>query len=170
MSENRPAADPADEHPRPEFERRDRARPGRTGPTDPSHRRPEGVGDATVRALGSLSEALETAERARGSLYAFHQLTGGADLKLDEALEQLRAAGHDAQADLLEREIVGRDVIPGHWTFQIVEAYNAHYYRPFTEVEARVRRELLEGREHVYEAEMKEARRTPGRPGHTPGP
>ncbi|MCM2389570.1 hypothetical protein [Streptomyces albipurpureus] len=139
-------------------------------PTDPSHRRPDGVSDTTVRALGALSEALETVERARGSLYAFHQLTGGADLKLDEALEQLRAAGHDAQADLLEREIVGRNVIPGHWTFQIIEAYNTHYYQPFTDIEARIRRELLDGRRHVYEAEMKETRRTHGRPGHTPGP
>ncbi|MER5766270.1 hypothetical protein [Streptomyces sp. NPDC001985] len=138
--------------------------------TDPSPRRPDGASDATVRALGALSEALETVERARGSLYAFHQLTGGADLKLDEALEQLRAAGHAAQADLLEREIVGRDVIPGHWTFQIVEAYNTHYYRPFTDTEARIRQELLEGREHVYEAEMKQARRTHGHPGHSPGP
>ncbi|MEU5161174.1 hypothetical protein AB0G74_16415 [Streptomyces sp. NPDC020875] len=134
------------------------------------HRRPDGVSDATVRALGALSEALETVERARGSLYTFHQLTGGADLRLDEALEELRAAGHDAQADLLEREIVGRNVIPGHWTYQIIEAYNTHYYRPFTDVEARIRQELAKGREHVYEAEMKQARRTPEHPAHTPGP
>ncbi|MEU5400244.1 hypothetical protein ABZ348_13245 [Streptomyces sp. NPDC005963] len=140
---------------------------GRTGP---SHRRPEGASDTTVEALGTLSEALETVERARGSLYAFHQLTGGADLKLDEALEQLRAAGHDAQADLLEREIIGRNVIPGHWTFQIVEAYNTHYYRPFTEIENQIRSELLDGRQHVYEAEMKEARRTHGHPAHTQHP
>ncbi|WP_329024147.1 hypothetical protein [Streptomyces sp. NBC_00690] len=137
---------------------------------DPSHRRPDGVSDATVEALGTLSEALETVERARGSLYAFHQLTGGADLKLDEALEQLRRGGHDAQADLLEREIMGRNVIPGRWTFQIVEEYNAHYYQPFTEIESRIRGELLDGRQHVYEAEMKEARRTHGHPGHTAHP
>ncbi|MCX2926926.1 MULTISPECIES: hypothetical protein [unclassified Streptomyces] len=129
---------------------------------DPSHRRPDGATDTTVKALGALSEALETVERARGSLYAFHQLTGGADLKLDEALEHLRAGGHHAQADRLQHDIVGRNVIPGHWTFEIVEEYNTHYYRPFAEAEARIRSELLEGREHVYEAEMKEARRTPG--------
>ncbi|MFD9716128.1 hypothetical protein [Streptomyces sp. NPDC059076] len=128
------------------------------------------MSDATVEALGTLSEALETVERARGSLYAFHQLTGGADLKLDKALEQLRRGGHDAQADLLEREIMGRNVIPGRWTFQIVEEYNAHYYQPFTEIESRIRGELLDGRQHVYEAEMKEARRTHGHPDHTPHP
>lgn len=43
---------------------------------DTVHRVPDGVDDATVEALGRLSEALETVERARGCLYAFHQLTG----------------------------------------------------------------------------------------------
>jgi hypothetical protein len=144
-------------------------KPDRDRRPDGAHRRPEGVGDTTVEALGALSEALETAERARGSLYAFHQLTGTADLQLDRALALLRAAGHNIQADLLESEIVGRNVIPGYWTFQIVEAYNAHYYRSFTDTEERIRGELLGGRQHVHEAEMKEARRTHGHPGHTAG-
>ena len=48
-----------------------------------AHRRPRGVDDATVRALGKLGEALECVERARGQLYAVHQLTGHADLLLD---------------------------------------------------------------------------------------
>ena len=46
------------------------------------HRRPEGVDDATVEALGKLSEALEVVEDARGHLYGFHRLTGTADLAL----------------------------------------------------------------------------------------
>lgn len=50
--------------------------------------------DASVEALGKRSEALETAERARGHLYAFHQLTGAADCKLKAAVAQLRTAGH----------------------------------------------------------------------------
>jgi hypothetical protein len=137
---------------------------------DQEHLRPEGVQDPTVRALGSLSEALETVERARGHLYAFHQLTGGADLMLDNAVAELRNAGHSVQAEALEREIVGRNVIPGHWTFQIIEAYNATYYRPFTSMERQVREELVAGREHVYESEMKERRRTRGHPDHTARP
>jgi hypothetical protein len=36
--------------------------------------------------------------------------------------------------------------------------------------ERRVRDELMGGRRHVFEAEMKEARRTNGRPGHERGP
>ncbi|WP_328723351.1 hypothetical protein OHT52_30195 [Streptomyces sp. NBC_00247] len=137
---------------------------------DTAHRRPEGVSEETVRALGALSEALETTERARGALYTFHQLTGGADFQLDEAVRLLREAGHDPAADLVEREIVGRNVIPGHWTFQIVEAYDRTYYRPFAAIERRLTGELAAGRTHLYEAELKEARRTRGRPDHTARP
>ncbi|MBA2464643.1 MAG: hypothetical protein H0V42_06675, partial [Nocardioidaceae bacterium] len=53
----------------------------------PQHRVPEGVDQATVEAVGKLTEALETTERARGHLYSFHQLTGSADLGLGEAVE-----------------------------------------------------------------------------------
>ncbi|MEU1707715.1 hypothetical protein ABZ478_20360 [Streptomyces sp. NPDC005706] len=137
---------------------------------DRRHRRPEGVDDKTVEALGSLSKALETTERARGSLYDFHQLTGGADLELDRAVRLLREAGHPEWADKVETEILGRNVIPGHWTFQIVEAYDQTYYRPFRELERRAVDELAQGRDHLYEAEMKEARRTAGHPDHTARP
>ncbi|MEU3526428.1 hypothetical protein AB0E62_21615 [Streptomyces sp. NPDC038707] len=137
---------------------------------DEWHRRPEGVCDRTVEALGSLSKALETTERARGHLYSFHQLTGGADLELDRAVRLLREAGHPEWADKVETEILGRNVIPGHWTFQIVEAYDDTYYRPFRELEHSAVSELAQGRRHLYEAEMKEARRTPGHPDHIARP
>ncbi len=39
-------------------------------------RRPDGVDDRTVEALGKLGEALERVERARGHLYSFHQMCG----------------------------------------------------------------------------------------------
>ncbi|MGW7267415.1 hypothetical protein [Streptomyces sp. NPDC054842] len=141
----------------------------RDGP-DRAHRRPDGVDDMTVEALGALSKALETTERARGHLYAFHQLTGTADLELDRAVELLRKAGHAGYGDRVEREILGRNVIPGHWTFQIVEAYNDTYYEPFKALERQARDDLVEGRDHLYEAEMKEDRRTGGHPDHTARP
>ncbi|MFE5628615.1 hypothetical protein [Streptomyces sp. NPDC056463] len=134
---------------------------------DRDHKRPEGVTDATVEALGSLSKALETTERARGHLYAFHQLTGRADLELDRAVTLLRESGHDRWADRVEREILGRNVIPGHWTFQIVEEYDRTYYEPFRDVERQALADLVDGRDHLYEAEMKESRRTRGHPHHT---
>jgi hypothetical protein len=137
---------------------------------DRAHRRPEGVSDETVEALGALSKALETTERARGHLYGFHQLTGTADLELDRAVELLRKAGHEEWAERVRTEILGRNVIPGHWTFQIVEAYDDTYYQPFRSVERDAMDQLAQGRDHLYEAEMKESRRTAGHPDHTARP
>ncbi|MFI7386172.1 hypothetical protein [Streptomyces sp. NPDC049813] len=135
-----------------------------------AHTRPEGVSDATVEALGSVSKALETVERARGHLYALHQLTGTADLELGRAVDLLRAAGHAEWAERIDRELVGRNVLEGRWTFQIVEEYDATFYEPYKALERQVRDELVEGRDHLFEAEMKEARRTRGRPGHAARP
>lgn len=137
---------------------------------DRAHQRPEGLSDATVQALGSLSKALETTERARGHLYSFHQLTGTADLELDQAVHLLREAGHPEWAYQVETEIMGRNVIPGHWTFQIIEAYNDSYYQPFKDLEHAAVEQLAEGRDHLYEAEMKESRRTAGHPAHAARP
>lgn len=133
---------------------------------DEAHRRPAGVDDATVDAMGKISEAWEATERARGHLYSFHQLTGGADRMLHEGIAMLRNAGHRDAADFLETEIAGRNVIPGHWTFQIVEAYDETYYRPFARAEARLRDELADGKRHLYEAELKQRSRTHGHPDH----
>lgn len=135
-----------------------------------AHRRPEGVDDATVEALGRLSEALEAVEVARGHLYAFHRLSGTADLTLGDAVAKLRAAGHTELADRIDRELVGRNVIPGRWTFQIVEAYDESYYANFRDLERAAREQLVGGRRHLYEAEMKEDRRTHGAPGHEATP
>jgi hypothetical protein len=137
---------------------------------DAAHQVPDGVDDATVEAVGKLTEALETTERARGHLYSFHQLTGSADLELGEAVELLRKAGHDDVADSIEHELVGRNVLPGRWTFQVVEAYDDTYWSTFRETERRVREQLTAGRRHLFEAGMKEDRRTHGHPDHTARP
>ncbi|WP_446219703.1 hypothetical protein [Micromonospora sp. IBHARD004] len=141
-----------------------------TDEPDERHRRPAGVSDDTVEALGKLSEALETVERARGHLYSLHQLIGHADLMLDDAVELFRSAGHDDIADRIGRDLLGRNVIAGRWTFQIVEDFDDGYYALFRELDRRARDELVDGRRHLYEAEMKEHRRTPGRPGHEARP
>ncbi|WDZ82200.1 hypothetical protein [Micromonospora cathayae] len=137
---------------------------------DRRHQRPAGVSDDTVAALGKLSEALETVERARGHLYSLHQLIGHADLMLDDAVEKFRAAGHDAVADRIAEELLGRNVIAGRWTFQIVEDFDDGYYALFRELDRDARTELVGGLRHLYEAEMKEERRTRGRPGHEARP
>ncbi|MCT7660847.1 hypothetical protein [Mycobacterium deserti] len=137
-----------------------------TGNEDTQHKRPEGIDDATVEAVGAVSEALEWVERARGALYDFHQLMGRADLTLGDACDKLRDAGHGAQADRLEKEVVGRNVIYGRWTFQIVEDFDDNYWSVFRDHERRVRDELQDGKRHIFEAEMKEDRRTKGNTGH----
>jgi len=129
-------------------------------------RRPAGVDDATIAAVGKMSEALEYVERARGHLYSFHQLIGHADLLLGKACDELRTAGHGAIADRLETELVGRNVLHGRWTFQVVEEFDDGYWTEFRDHEHRVRDELQQGERHVFEAEMKEQRRTHGRIGH----
>jgi hypothetical protein len=110
---------------------------------------------ATIEALGKISEALEAAERARGHLYSFHQLSGTADLTLQEGVAGLRGAGHDELAEEIEAGLVGRDVLPGRWTFQIVEEYDDGYWSVFREYENKARQLLAGGHRHLLEADMK---------------
>ncbi|NKQ56883.1 hypothetical protein HFP15_28825 [Amycolatopsis sp. K13G38] len=114
----------------------------------------------TVAAVGKLTEALETVEVARGHLYAFHRLTGTADFAVGDAIRRLREVGHEKLAARLEIELLGRNVLPDRWTFQVVEEYDDMYYQPFREFE-REARELTGGVRHVHEAELKRQRHTP---------
>ncbi|MBB4909218.1 hypothetical protein [Actinophytocola algeriensis] len=125
--------------------------------------------DATVEAVGAMTEALETVEVARGHLFAFHQLTGSADFKLERAITLLGEAGHHDLAERLKRELLGRNVLPGRWTFQVIEDYEDTYYTPFRGLEREVR-DLTHGVAHVYEADLKRRRRTVGEPGHEATP
>jgi len=133
---------------------------------DSDHQRPDGLDDTTVEALGKLSEALEVVERVRGHLYAMHQLTGTADFKLDDAVALFRQAGHVDMAERIEQEMIGRNVVPRRWTFQLVEEYDDGYYADFRRIEKAARDEFAQGKRHLYEAELKEKRRTRGRSGH----
>jgi hypothetical protein len=92
------------------------------------------------------------------------------DLALGEAVEMLRGAGHAELADEIDTRLVGRNVIHGRWTFQIVEDYDDGYYALFKELDQKARDTLVDGRRHLYEAEMKESRRTHGHPDHIARP
>jgi hypothetical protein len=124
----------------------------------------------TVEAVGRITEALETVERARGHLYSFHQLTGTADFQLGDGVDLLREAGHTELADRIERDLLGRNVIPDHWTFQIMEEYDDTYWSVFREFEKEARETLCDGSRHLHEAGLKQQRRTHGHPDHTAGP
>lgn len=137
---------------------------------DPKHQRPDGATDGVVEAVGKVSEAFEWIERARGRLFDFHQMMGHADFLLGDAADLLEAEGQEDLADLVREEAIGRNVIDGRWTFQIVEEFARTYYDPVSRVEAQVREDLMQGRTHVYEAELKEQRRSRRRPGHESRP
>jgi hypothetical protein len=137
---------------------------------DDAHTRPPGTSDDTVAALGKLSEALEVVEDARGDLYSFHRKCGTADLTLGEAVTMLRDAGHDELADSLQTDLVGRNILRGRWSFQVVEDYDDGYYALFKELESTARDELVGGRRHLFEAEMKEDLRTHGARHHEAAP
>jgi len=109
----------------------------------------------TIEALGKIGEALEAVERARGHLYSFHQLSGTADLTLQDGVAKLREAGHEELAEEIEADLVGRNVLPGRWTFQIVEEYDDGYWSVFREYENKARQLLAGGKRHLYEANMK---------------
>ncbi len=127
-------------------------------------REPSGdVPDEVIEAIGRASEALEYVERARGHLYTFHQLTGRADFLFEEAADLLRIAGRGEEADELDREIVGRNVLDGRWTFQVVEEYDELYYGAVADAVSRLEAKFQQGRRHVYEARLQERRRSLGR-------
>jgi hypothetical protein len=69
-------------------------------------------------------------------------------------------------AALLRQEIVGRNVLYGRWTFQVVEEFDDTYYDPVRAAERQIRDRLLAGRRHVQESELKDARRTGGHKDH----
>ena len=82
----------------------------------------------------------------------------------------LRDAGHADWADRLDRELWGRNVLDGRWTFQIVEEFDEGYWTAFRALESEVRDDLQAGRRHLREAGMKEQQRTHGQPGHESRP
>ena len=133
------------------------------------HEPAEDVSDETAEGVGKLSEAFEYIERAKGHLYSFHQLMGRADFLVEEAADTLRGAGHEEFAERLARDLVGRNVLAGRWTFQVVEEFDDVYYEFFRGLE-RESRELTGGVRHLQEARMKQQRRSHGRDAHRADP
>jgi hypothetical protein len=117
---------------------------------------------ATVDAVGKATEALEYVERARGHLYAFHQLIGRADFLFEESALALAAAGRHIEAASLWRNLVGRDVLEGRWTFQIVEGFDDDYYDAARSELTRLEADLVGGHRHAHEEQLRERRHAQG--------
>ena len=123
---------------------------------DQTREHPAGASDELVAAIGKLSEALESAEHARGLLYGFHQLCGKVDAEVQEAVAELRSAGQAELADEIDECLVGRDVVDGWWSFQLVESYDHRYWQVLRDVEREARARTGFADRHVYEADMKD--------------
>jgi hypothetical protein len=118
-----------------------------------------GAGDPqTVDAVGKASEALEYVERARGHLYAFHQLIGRADFLFEESARWLAQLGHQDQAASLWHNLVGRDVLENRWTFQIVERFDDDYYDTVRSEVRGLEDSLVGGRRHAHEEALRRRR------------
>jgi len=53
------------------------------------------------------------------------------------AVQELREAGHPEQADRLATELIGRNVLAGRWTFQVVQEFDDGYWTAFRDHERR---------------------------------
>ena len=113
----------------------------------------------TVDAVGKASEALEYVERARGHLYAFHQLIGRADFLFEESARWLAQLGHRDQAASLWHNLVGRNVLENRWTFEIVERFDDDYYDAARSEVIRLEQSLVGGRRHAHEEALRRRRR-----------
>lgn len=109
-------------------------------------------------------------ERARGHLYELHQLLGHADLTFGEAVDAPRWPGMAKRPIWWPPRSWASNVLPGRWTFQVVEGFEDTYWEPVRAVERRIRHQLVGGRRHVFESEMKEGRRTAGNADHEARP
>jgi len=132
--------------------------------------RPNGATDDIVAGVGKASEAFEYIIRARGHLYSMHQLIGRADFLLEEAADLLERAGCGDDARNLRTDIVGRNVLDGRWTFQIVEEFDDLYYGAVESMIRELEDRWCGGLRHLFESELKEQRRSVGRPGHEQRP
>jgi hypothetical protein len=99
-----------------------------------------------------------------------HQLIGRADFLLEESANLLERAGCADDASAMRADVVGRNVLDGRWTFQIVEEFDKMYYRVVEAMLDRLTEQHMAGMPHIYESEMKERRRTAGRLGHEARP
>jgi anti-anti-sigma factor len=122
--------------------------------------------DEIIEAMGTLGEAYEYLIRARGHLYTFHQLMGRVDFLFGDAADQLAAAGEHEAAERLRTEIVGRNVLDGRWTFQVVEEFDGLYWDTAHDAVRGMERRYQNGQRHLYESSLKDQRRSAGRPGH----
>ncbi|NKE35374.1 hypothetical protein GWG54_06020 [Natronococcus sp. JC468] len=108
--------------------------------------------DSEIEALHEVELGLEWLQRAQGCLLEFHHATGHGMDHLDDAERLLRANGHEALADAVRTELLPHGVVDGdRWSYDVLEDFQGTLLAETAALEARVRRELADGRRHVPE-------------------
>ena len=108
--------------------------------------------------MATATEAMEYVERARGHLFTLHHLLGRADLLFAEVAAELRSQGRAGDAARIEREVVGRDVLEGRWSFEVLEEFEQEYYEPVRDAVRTVERRTT-GRPHARAVRLRAAAR-----------
>jgi hypothetical protein len=114
-----------------------------------------------LETMATATEAMEYVERARGHLITLHHLLGRAEVLFEEVAGELRAEGHSTEAAQLEREVIGRDVIEGRWSYELLEEFDRAYYEPVRDTHREVVAGTV-GRPHAREEHVRAARRRAG--------
>ena len=109
-------------------------------------------------ALHEVELGLEWLQRAQGSLLEFHHATGHGMDHLETARRRLAASGHHELATAVQTEVLPRGVVDGdRWSYDVVESFQSELLVEVVRLEARVRRELADGKRHVTEREQERA-------------
>ncbi|MEQ8835162.1 MAG: hypothetical protein RIB67_12060 [Miltoncostaeaceae bacterium] len=112
-------------------------------------------------AMDAVEVACEWVERAFGSLLDAHHRTGRAQILLLEAADAMEAVGQDAHAARI-REVAARDVLPGRWTYRMVDEFRAMMIEPVRAMEEAIRSDVTGGVRHVHEMDMRRRTREHG--------
>lgn len=105
--------------------------------------------EETLQANHELLSAYEYVIRARGALYEFHHLIAQADSLFESAAKHLNEVGHPECAGYVQR-VVGRDVLPGLRTHELVEGFDDSYWRDANDAENEVRKRIMHNVRHSH--------------------
>lgn len=113
------------------------------------------IHDATVDAVHQKEQALKWMERAWGCLLECHHNVGHAQLTMLDAVDKLDVAGHGEMAHSLRTTVATDDVLPGRWTYQVVDEFRVRLLEATRRFEADLRERLAGGVRHRHEARQK---------------
>lgn len=105
-------------------------------------------------AMDAVEVAAEWVERAFGSMLDAHHQMGRAHLLLLEAADAMEAVGRADHAERI-RQVAASDVMPGRWTYRMVDEFRAMLLEPVRAMEEGVRSDVTGGIRHVYEMDLR---------------